>query len=87
MIGQLFGGRSSIRIVDSISYADPDPLVGAIRRKWILRLRRAVAALEAVPIEITRRFERLHAHRLTLVPTIVPIVGESITLRYGGIHA
>lgn len=83
---QSFEGRARIRTILSLSYADPDPLVGAVRRKWVVRLRRALAALEQIPLMVTRRFSNLHLHRVTSTSATAPSVAEPVTFRFGGIH-
>lgn len=87
VLGQRIGGRASIVSVDSISYADSDPLVGVIRRRWISRLRLALSALEGVPAEVVRRFRGLSSYRTTCVPATTTFVATPVTLRYGGIRA
>ncbi|MGD0718918.1 MAG: hypothetical protein ABSA15_05005 [Thermoplasmata archaeon] len=52
-----------------------------------MRLRRALAALEFVPVELVRRFHGLGSYRVTVAPTVeAPRVAPPVTLHYEGLH-
>lgn len=87
LVGQVFEGRSRIRTVDRVSYAEDNLLISAIRRRWLKRIRRALRALETIPLEITRRFRGISSYRMTLAPTVEPTAGPAIMRRYGGLYA
>jgi hypothetical protein len=87
LVGQVFEGRSKIRTVDRLSYAENGLQIAGIRRRWIRRIKHALAALEAISTEIVRRFHGLGSYRVTVAPTVEATrVAPPVTLHYEGLH-
>jgi hypothetical protein len=85
LVGQVFSGRSRIRKVDRVSYAEDTLEVAAIRRLWLQRIRRALSALEGVSLGVVFRFSGLARYRVACMPAAGSESGPAVTIRYGGI--